>query len=228
MIGGHITFEKLSNFYDNETAQDEATELAEHVKSCPFCKGEYKQLTDMLEYCLDLRETLVCREDFVKKTMGAIKWRMRRHALMTRLPLVAASVVIVGGAFAFVSILNRPVGVELARNMTAIEKPIEKSSRSAPASTDTEYLLGILSSNNASILKVSDLFIEGEIPAVHFPRLRRELGFRKVFYKVGERSDFKQPVLNPYVENVSAGTSSGIRFPYENDKSEYVRFRVFK
>ena len=224
MIKNHITFEELSNFYDNETAQDETIELVEHLKSCSFCKGEYNQLTEMLEYCSALRETLVCREDFVKKTMGVIKWRARRRAFMPRLPLAAASVVIAGGAFALVSIFNQPARMDIVENIAAIKKP----PYSVPAATDIENVVGILSSNHASVLKISDLFIEGEIPAVHFPRLRRELGFRKVFYKVSERSNLGQSRLNPYVEEVSIGGHNRIGFPYERDKSEYVRFRVFK
>ncbi|MCL2025830.1 MAG: hypothetical protein FWG92_03390 [Leptospirales bacterium] len=222
MIENHITFEKLSIFYDNETAQDEVGELVEHINNCPFCKGEYNQLTEMLEYCLALKETLVCREDFVKKTMGVIKWRMRRRAVVRHLPLAAASVVIIGGAFALVSVFNRPDKMNLAENPIAKEKPIH----SALALDDTENLIAILKSNSASVLKISDLFVEGEIPAVHFPRLRRELGFRKVFYKVGERSN--QLMLNPYVEQVSIGSGNRIDFPYEHDRSEYVKFRVFK
>ncbi|MCL1911409.1 MAG: hypothetical protein FWG13_04325 [Leptospirales bacterium] len=224
MIKNHITFEQLSNFYDNETARDEAVELVEHVKSCSFCQGEQNQLAEMLEYCSILKETFVCREDFVKKTMGVIKWRARRRALVARLPIAAASVVVVGGAFALVSILNRPAQTELAANTTAKNKP----SYSALPATDVENVMGILSSNNASVLKVSDLFIEGEIPAVYFPRLRRELGFRKVFYKVGERSGLDQSGLNPYVKEVSVGSHSSVKFLNEHDKSEYVRFRVFK
>ena len=224
MIENHVTFEKLSVFYDNETAQEEVNGLIEHINSCPFCKGEYNQLTEMLEYCSALRETLVSREDFVKKTMGAIKWRMRRRTMMRHLPLVAASVVIVGSAFTLVSIFSQPVRMDLVENITVKEKSMD----SALALNETENLVAILKSNNASVLKVSDIFVEGEIPAVQFPRLRRELGFRKVFYKVGERSNFGQPVLNPYVEEVSVGGSNRINFPYERDRSEYVKFRVFK
>ena len=224
MIGDHIAFEKLSNFYDNETAHDETMELIEHINGCSFCKGEYNQLTEMLEYCSALREAFVCSEDFVNKTMGVIKWRIRRQTLMTRLPLVAASVIVIGGAFAFASMLNQPAKMNLAEKITTAEKP----SYSMPVSNDTEYVIGILSSNNASILKVSDLFIEGEIPAAYFSKLRRELGFRKVFYKVVERSDLKPPMLNPFVENVSIGSGSNARFSYEHDGNEYVRFKVFK
>ena len=224
MIGNHIPFEKLSSLYDNETAQDDAIELVEHIENCSFCKGEYNQLVEMLGYCSILREALVCREDFVKKTMGVIKWRTRRRALAPRLPLVAASVVIIGGAFALVSIFNQPSKMELAEYITVNKKP----SYSAKAANDVENVVGILSSNNASILKISDIFIDGEIPAVFFPRLRRELGFRKVFYKVGERSDLGQSRLNPYVEEVSAGNRSNINLSYGQDRSEYVRFRVFR
>jgi len=224
MIGNHITFEKLSDFYDNETAQDESIELVEHVKSCSFCRVEYNQLTETLQYCSALKEAWVCREDFVGKTMGAIKWRIRRRALTARLPLVAASVVIAGGAFVFISILNRPAKTELAENVTLKGKP----PYSATPLSDVDNVISILRSNNASILKVSDLFIEGEIPAVHFHRLRRELGFRKVFYRIGERSDLRQNMLNPYFEQVSAGSQSRAGFPYEYDKNKYVRFRVFR
>ena len=224
MIGNHIPFEKISSFYDEELAQDEMAELLEHIERCSFCKGEYDQLTEMLGYCSVLKETLVCRDDFVKKTMGVIKWRMRRRALAPRLPLVAASVVIVGGALMFVSIFNQPAKMELIKNITTNQKPFY----SMPAVNDAESVISILSSNNVSILKVSDIFIEGEIPAVYFPRLRRELGFRKVFYKIGERSDLRPSKPDSYIETVGAGNHGNINLSYKLDRDEYVRFRVFK
>jgi hypothetical protein len=224
MIGNHIPFEKLSDFCDNEVVQEEREELFEHVQTCHFCKSEFRQLQSMISYCSDLRKTLICAEDFVKKTMAAVKWRRRRRTLLAHVPVAAASVILIGGVALFASIINTPLKHDTGNFAAMPPSPLPLNT----AASDTENVVGILSANNASIFKVSDLFIEGEIPAVRFAKLRRELGFRKVFYRVGSRPEQQGTAANPYLEEVGSVSGSGERFNLPARQGEYVRFRIFK
>lgn len=98
---------------------------------------------------------------------------------------------------------------------------------------DTSKVVKIIGDHKARILKISDLFIEGEISYKDFNRLRRDLGFRKVVYSVtnNKASSGNQPLFNQNFKAV--GTNS----PVENNNQGYrepekgdmrVRFRVFK
>ncbi|MDR3237399.1 MAG: hypothetical protein LBT84_02730 [Spirochaetia bacterium] len=225
MIENHIPFEKLSDFCDDEViVQEERKELLEHMQKCHFCKSEFHQLQSMISYCSDLRKTFICAEDFVKKTMAAIKWRHRRRTLLTHVPVAAASVVLIGGVALFASIINAPAGHDTGSFAIMPPSPLPLNT----AASDTENVVGILSANSASIFKVSDLFIEGEIAAERFAKLRRELGFRKVFYRVGSRPKQQGAAANPYLEEVGSVSGSGEQFSLPARQGEYVHFRIFK
>jgi len=96
---------------------------------------------------------------------------------------------------------------------------------SRPAN-DTSKVVDIISRNNAKILKVTDLYIEGEVSGGSFKRLRKELGFRKVSYAFvrGESG-----TSSNFIEEVGTLSNKAYMDAETNgNPSRAIRFRVYK
>lgn len=220
----HITIGRLSDLHDEEvTIQEEREALLEHINDCVLCKTEFEQLRSSINFCGNLRQVMVCEPGFSKAAMNAIKWRSRRRLMMRYIPAVAASIVLVGG-FALIS--------------TPVNEPIIQQSTfgsTVKQSGGIENIVSILSSHNASILKISDMFIEGEIHSSNFPKLRRELASRKMFFSIGMQQGRAHRMLssdwNPLIEPVgSSNFSSNVEYAAKASEAGegYIRFRVFR
>ena len=224
MKDNHIPFEKLSDFFDEDISiEEERRQITGHLDECFLCKTEMDRLRNTIFHCTALRDSIFCTDGFNEHTMKVIRWRKRRKSFIRVIPAVAASVVILGGINFFSGALTGP------------DSGVIVSSSGTAAVSDTEKVVDILSTNRAKILKVSDLYIEGEVSADQFQKLRRELGFRKVVYNVVNRSSSdsgKMSKWNSNIEEVGTLNSSSIvgasQFGAPVSGSRYVRFRVFK
>jgi anti-sigma factor RsiW len=210
----HIGIERLSDLYDNEiTTQEERDELLEHINGCPVCKNEYERLRSSISLCVGLRHYVVCDPNLPLRVMDVIKWRSRKRRIFKFIPAAAASFVLAAG------------GVTLLYQ-TFSEPSVQRPAVNTNAATETENLITILSDNKASILNVSDLFIDGEIPASRFHQLRRALAYKKFFYSASVQQPSASSGRNPLVEEV--GNISIDHSAEYISGQEYVRFRVFK
>ena len=229
MTEAHIKFERLSELHDEEiTISEERESVLDHIDECPFCKTEFEQLRSSIMLCNGLKQYMVCDSSFSATVMGTIKWRSRRRTFMRYLPAVAASFVLVGG----VALISSAVFESDVQHI-AVAEPIVSSTNYNE--TGMENIVSILSANKASILNMSDMFIEGEILATNFPKLRRDLAYKKLFFSAGPQARPSAKVFpsdwNPLVEEVGA---SNFQKDYDNgadmsySSQEYVRFKVFK
>ncbi len=95
-----------------------------------------------------------------------------------------------------------------------------------PSQSDVQSVIDVISRNNATIIKVTDLYIEGEVSQAAYSRLRKDLGFRKVVYSL-VRNSAATPLEN--IEEV--GTTRGPLYgglSQDNSTAQSIRFRVYR
>jgi hypothetical protein len=223
MTDRHIPFDRLSDLHDGEIEiSDDKEVIIGHLGECFQCRTEMDRLHNTIMRCVAFRETIVCMDGFHQRTMKVIRWRRRRHSFMKAMPAVAASIAIVGGVTLFNSGVPGQEGSVRQKSTAYVSSAV----------TDTEKIVDILGGNNARILTVSDYFIEGEIEAGQFNKLRRDLGFRKVVYNVvAMGGSQEQPRFNRNIRTVGSMNpmivgASQLSSPVPG--SQYIRFRVFK
>lgn len=221
MKDGHIAFEKMSDLYDGEIATiDEREQILEHLENCPMCAELYAKLKRTMNYLTDLK----CQDfecvDFIDKTITEIKVRKKKKLFFKVMPAVAATVLIVIGASFIVP-----------ANNTGLNNSIDYAANEDL--NDSEEVIQIIRKHNASILKVSDFYIEGEVKKSKFNQLRRDLGFRKVAFNLSRKSNQIASNENNWrsgFEEVALGDSTieDELFAPDPQKDEYVRFKVFR
>ncbi len=221
----HVPFEKMSDLHDNLIdTTEEKEEIITHFDQCSDCSEEFNRLKRMICHLEAFRDCDFCIVDVTGKTMKKMAWRQRKNRLYRALPAVAASFVLIAGFGLYSG------GYLDSTGDTSIQGSMALSSMKG---NDTAKVIKIIGDHKARIVKVSELFVEGEIPYRDFKRLRRDLGFRKVVYNVSDHSS-SRPVKAGMNNNIRAvGLNSGIatanngyREPAEREL--YVRFRVFK
>jgi|GEM_PF-813925 len=226
MSAEHISFDKLSDLHDDEISiQEEKDFILQHLEECIQCGGEFRRLKDTICHCIAFRNMNFCNENMSIRIMKVVRWRRRKAVFYRALPAVAASVIIIAGAGIFTSGMFNP------GNSESSDSSVSASMYDA---TDMEQVVKILSKNNAKILQVSDLFIEGETTVEKFKKLRRDLGFRKVVYSLtNQKAQYRQSWQwkNPGIEEVGMSSkefASASAFPDAREQEKYIRFRVFK
>jgi len=222
----HVPFEKMSDLHDNLIdTTEEKEKIVEHFGECTNCDNEYGRLKKMICHLEAFRDYDFCLTGISEKTMQKMVWRKRKNFIFKRaLPAVAASFMLVTGFGLYNSgYLKAPDGNQMHGSMVT----------ASMAGNDTARIVKIIGDHDAKIVKVSDLYVEGEIPYKDFNRLRRNLGFRKVVYNVTDRSRLqaRQQVLNRNIETVGVTSSPGLTgatFQTSGKRDLYVRFRIFK
>lgn len=184
----HITFNKLSDLCDNALPQKEADSLMAHLQACSACSREYSDINTLVKMVSCLRFLgMKSGEDLVGRTMAQIRKRRRRHALMKYLPTaaVAASIIVMFG-FGFFS---SDIPMEESRKDLAVttEEAPEAPDFTEPARMhgeitsryDIDRTLGILQSNRARVVRLTDSYIDAEISLGHFRRMAGEFNLLK-------------------------------------------------
>lgn len=229
----HVTFEKMSDLYDeNIFIEEEKDVILNHIESCPACKSKYYELRKTLSLLSKLRNQNFDLNDLPARTIKIIKSKKRKKILLKAIPAIAASFLLIIGLGMFNLGLFNKNGI-----YSDSERQLTSNDDSAKIN-DIERVINIIRNHKAKILKVSDLYIEGEVPIEKFRRLRRDLGFRKVSYSLFIHSS---PVNSPAnsekiyewktnIEEVAVGNNR-VRNQDQNGSLKHVkniRFRVFR
>ncbi len=228
MKDDHIEFGQISDLLDNLVSTEEEKELIlNHIDVCPECRLEYEQLRSTIKMVSQLGRIEYDLGTISIDTVSIYRSRKRKAYMIKSLPAIAASLLIIAGGSVLTTNFMTPVspGMNFAEN----------GQRNV---SETEKIVNIIRDSNGRILKVSDLFIEGEVSPEKFDRLRRSLGFRKVvhtrIFKSGAgiaKSSFS-PKKN--IEEVSLGgvrkssNTEALRDSAHGSGSFMVRFRVFR
>ncbi len=216
MNGRHIMFQKMSQLMDNDIAtEEEKNSILDHIQSCDQCRREYARLQEMMKLFAGIRKNDRLRADLSGSVVKEYLSRKRKKSFSKIMPAVAAAVVFIL-AFGLNSYWQG--GRHTSR--------IASSSLSVAPANDTSKVVDIISRNNAKILKVTDLYIEGEVSGGSFKRLRKELGFRKVSYAFvrGESG-----TSSNFIEEVGTLSNKAYMDAETNgNPSRAIRFRVYK
>ncbi len=223
MKDGHITFEEMSDFFDELIDTEELKEMIlDHLENCPECSIQYDRLRKTVIFTGELGKAEFQLDGLTEGVIKSYKSTAFKKSIIKAFPAIAASFLIIFGAGLF----NSDLFKDDSSNTTEFAE--KKSSQS-----ETEKVVTIISKHEgAKIIKISPLFIEGEVSADKFRRLRRTLGFRKVSYRYASSSSKlkTQHSWRDNIEEVSAGAGNspqGGIFTYINDRKN-IRFRVHK
>ncbi len=211
-----ISFEKLSDLCDNQIDTDEEKKsMLDHIDICPKCGAEFEKLKKTLSFLTDYKNFSFDLTKIKNNTMLTIKKRERKRKLFKIVPLaVAASFLIVFG----VTFLFTPAGSE---PQILSEKTIDAGI------SESDKVIDIIRKNKASLVKVTENFIEGEINIASYNKLRRDLGFRKVLAKRNPVQISSNRFNNSNFQEASMGSLSSYGKNSSTSQTEKVRFRVY-
>ena len=228
MITNHVPFEKLSDLLDNDCTSAEREDILRHLDFCPDCRQEYQRLKNTLEMCSDLASVRFDYSDLMRRIDRKARFRRISKLLLRVGPAAAASIILLFSFALYEGGHLNDGGASYSPQQVA-EK--EASAPSAPeSSSDVEQVIGILRDNNATILNVSDMYVEGKISLSQFEKLRRDLGFRRVTYGIiSEASPQVHGIMKSNIEEVVSqdGFGNG-NFMYQKTGENYMRFKVFR
>jgi len=214
-----ISFEKMSDFCDNQIATEEEKQtISDHIEICPTCGLEYEKLKKTFNFLNDYKKYSFDLTKITDSTMIKIQKKERKKKILKFVPMaMAASLLLVFGvSFLFNSSnAKSPINTEFANNNIS----------------DSSKVIQIIKKNNASLLRITDNFIEGEIDRTDYNKLRRELGFRKVAYSLAQKqipSSIEKRFNNQNIKQASFGGIDSYTRNNIYQDSEKIRFRVYK
>jgi hypothetical protein len=224
MNGNHITFQQMSDLYDNEIAShEERDHLMRHIAACESCALEYRRLGETIRLCGCMAGITVPPAALPGATMRKILSARKRTSYLKSMPAVAASLLIIAGAGLF------NAGIIGVHDRANVADGVFRSSYS-----DSERVIDLIRKHNATISQVNDEYVEGTVPLSSFNDLRRSLGSRKVAYMpvAGNEPDGNVQ-WNNAMEEVGLGDGAAVdnRNPLAGvtgGEIKSVRFRVFK
>ncbi|HOO71112.1 MAG TPA: hypothetical protein PK926_05055 [Spirochaetota bacterium] len=212
----HILFQRMSQLIDNDIAtEEEKNFVLDHIESCDFCKREYARLQEMMRYFSRLRSIDHLNFDLSSRIIEKYSSRRRKVFFRKVIPAAAAAAVFI---FA--------LGINNSLQNTSVSSNMAQLKMEKPASNDTRNVIAIISHNNASIIKVTDLYIEGEVSKADYSRLRKDLGFRKVVFSLSKNDNGTVMKNIEEVGTLSGSSSDGV--PGNANQNESIRFRVYK
>jgi hypothetical protein len=248
----HVSFEILSDLYDNELSESSKSEVLTHLKECEHCKKEFETLGKMLTL-ITLATDVKLPDEFTFNVINIFKGRKakKRHRAYYYAPVAAAIIAILGVTLFFyekshnisnkniaqlttqkpVSKVSQPISK--AKSLVSSMQPKVQSSASASVQLDnrlneTQRIISIISDSNARILNILENSIEGEISEEEFPAFRDSLENRRiVFHKVRPNESL---VMNQWMRGLeTVAFSDSYEFDdVETDSPPIIRFRIYK
>jgi len=228
MTDGHVVFEKMSALFDNDiSTEEERCLILDHIEICPVCSAEYEKLKKMEGLLSMLAGQEYVLTGLSSRTLSGYRSRKRRMMFNRYIPAVAASCLIIVGAGLTTSYFFNDASTGTIVNLA--DTTVHEGS--------AEQIVDIIRKYDASILKVSDMYVEGETTLENFNRLRRNLGFRKVGYNltIHSASDISKSRSSTKamgnIETVSMGNINQreiIKRGKDSALKKYVRFRVYR
>jgi hypothetical protein len=224
MSGNHISFQIMSDLYDDEIrSKTEREAILKHIETCKVCAQEYMRLGKMLQLCRRFSSLSFPLEDLSPRTLSRIRSSRKRRQFLKSLPAMAASILIVAG----VGLYN--MGIIGVPGRTSIADEGYRRSYN-----DSEQVIDIIRQHKATIFQVTAEYVEGTAPVSSFNELRRNLGSRKVAYILMEGSEPDASVhWGNAIEEVGlddglpAGSWESVTKD-PRDVKKIIRFRVFR
>lgn len=220
----HISFEKLSQLYDNDAQiVKERDYLLSHIASCSECGLEYRRLGKTLELCKNYAAVSFSLSHLSDATLQKYKIVRRKKLIYKSMPAIAASVIMIVG-----------IGLVSTGVITTGSRSIIADSSVKKSFSDSERVIDIIRNHKAAISQVTDQYVEGTVPLSNFDALRRQLGFRRVAYMLVEETEPEADIhWGSAIEEVGLAdgqSSRDIETLYQNSGhgKKYIRFRVFR
>lgn len=217
----HVTFQKMSELYDNDiTDGADRQRLMSHIGSCTECGCEYDRLGRTLQLCRDFSCQEFCLDGLSARTMKKISWGSRKKIFYKSIPAVAASILIIAG-----------VGIFSPNVFNTGNKSFIANLGAKRSLSESEKVIDIIQRHRATISDVTEQYVEGRVSVSTFERLRRELGSRKVQYMIVEDNgtrhggDWNNPIEEVGAGDMTEGMPVG---PNADVPQRQIMFRVFR
>lgn len=224
MMSGHLSFEQLSDLFDDEVTDSERIDYTRHLQECSICRKEYESLCMCLSILKGSKSLCGCIPDICQDTINAYRARERKRQYLKSVPAIAASVLIITST----GIMHTSQFID------------EKSFFTAQVSTESDFqrIIDSVRDSKGNILRITEDYIDGEIPKSDMERLERVLHYFRIRHTIIKNSpDNTIRVSAPGMEDVSysastmAGSSMFIRgngLIKNNADNDKIRVRIFK
>ena len=186
-MSGHIPFQKLSEYVDNEVSAEERGVIEKHVSACELCARELNALKSIIGAGCEIRSAFVFKTDeFVFRTMQRVrKRRVFRfvHRYLMPVSAAAAILIVVGVGF-----IDAHIEKKRSKALYAVSEevsPVDSEDFVGPKMSVRE-IKSILSKNGAKITKSSDEYIDAQVLFADYQRIRTQLGFTELPSFIGD------------------------------------------
>ncbi len=188
-MNGHIPFQKLSEYADNELPAQERADIDTHLSACALCARELAAIKSILGAGCEIRSCIVFKTDaFVSKTMDRVrKRRVFRlfHRYVMPVAAAAAILIVVGVGFIDAHIEKKQSRATYA--VTDNASPVD-SEDFVGSKMSVSDIRSVLKRNGAQITTSSDAYVDAEVLFADYQRIRSELGFTELPGFIGDGS----------------------------------------
>jgi hypothetical protein len=178
----HITTEKLSEYIDGFSADEEKSRIESHLSFCEQCRSELESLKRMITRMGDMKNMMIANtEHFILSTMSKIHRRRRarifRHAMM---PVAAAAVVLFIVGFGLFEDHRQSAAPKTASRTTSqgsTDLVAVDYEDVVGASASVRSIIATLQSNHAKVTKRTDDYVEATVRLEDYQKIRSSFGF---------------------------------------------------
>jgi hypothetical protein len=188
-MNGHIPFQKLSEYADNELSAQERADVDTHLSACELCARELAAVKKIIDAGCELRSCLVFKTDaFVAKTMDRVRKR-RKFRLFHRyvMPVSAAAAILIVAGVGFIDAHIEKKQLRASHAVSDNATPVD-SEDFVGSRMSVRDIHSVLKRNGAQITTSSDEYVDAEVLFADYQRIRSELGFAELPGFIGDGS----------------------------------------
>ncbi|NLV67040.1 MAG: hypothetical protein GXY14_05120 [Spirochaetes bacterium] len=224
MKSEHLSFDQLSDLFDNEVTDNERKTFTLHIQACSTCRREYESLCMCLSMLKGSKGGCGCIPDICQETIATYRAKIRKREYLKSVPAIAASVLIIAG----IGFLHTGHFMD------------EKTLFSAQVSTqgDLERIIDSIRDSKGRIISITGEYVDGEIPRSDLAKLERVLNYFRIKHTI--ISDTQSPLFTErssgfeeagFRTNSIAGASMfgrGSEFLMSSQNRNKIHVRIFK
>jgi hypothetical protein len=178
----HITTEKLSEYIDGFSANEDKSRIESHLSFCAQCRNELESLQRMIARMGDVKNIVIENtEQFILSTMAKIRRRRKikifRHAMM---PAAAAAIVLFIVGFGLFEDHQQSAALKTAsHNMSQDAKDLVAVDYEdvVGTSASSRSIISTLQNNHAIVTKQTEDYIEATVGLEDYQKIRSSFGF---------------------------------------------------
>jgi|GEM_PF-643521 hypothetical protein len=170
MKSKHLSFDQLSDLFDNEVTDTERKTFTLHIQECGTCRREYEALCICLSLLKGSRGGCGCIPDICQETIAAYRAKIKKREHLKSVPAIAASVLIIAG----IGFLHTGHFMD------------EKTFFSAQVSTqdNLERIIDSIRDSKGRIISITGEYVDGEIPLSDLAKLERVLNYFRIKHTI--------------------------------------------